>query len=151
MQTVVSNPGGTIKVENVNGAFPGGSNIFTCPAGKRRVPLAFIADFTTVATVGNRSINIRIAGVGGTNWIGATMAALAASQVGGYDIAFAPGTVNTTVRRNIADSANTNVQVREFCPYLQMKAGDYITVVDSAAIAATDTVNAFFSFVEYDV
>jgi len=133
-----------------------GNTIILPPAvGFKRTLLGIQADVVCSATVGNRILYARINDtVGGViYWIGPASAAVTAAQTGGYDIAFPNGPVNTTVRRNIANTANTNVQVTTTCPHIALCVGvngalPSIQIVDAAGIDAADAVTWRASYID---
>jgi len=155
MPTVITNPGGTVKLAQAASAIAaGGLTIYSPATGKIAKLLSFSSDTTCTATVGNRVLQVRaVATVTGLPmWVGAASGNVTAAQVGGYDVAFGgAGAPSTTVRRNRADTNNTNVQVREFAPEIWLRAGDSFTIDDSANIDATDSCNHTLVYVEYDV
>lgn len=147
---VVITPGGRVRL------YFGSLAAFSLavPTGKRWKILSFVADWTASATVGNRVIHAVIIGGGGAQniWRGASSGVTTASQVCGYDIGFGSplNTPSTTVRRNIANTANTNVQVRENTSINMMIAGDIITLTDIAAVDANDVVTYRVLVEEYE-
>jgi len=147
-------PGGTVVSAGGTGAIgAGGIALFVVPAGQKWLLLGMVSDTTMSATVGNRILQCRAQIAGAPIWIGAASAAVAAAQVGGYDVGFnsAIGTPSTTVRRNMANTANTNVQVREMCPLGLMGPGYNMIIADSAAVDAADSVNWNYTYVRYDL
>jgi len=123
----------------------------TIPANKVWMLEQLTTDLTTTATVGNRLVRVRINDpLGICIWIGQTSAAIAASQVGGYDVSFGPGAVSTTARRNVADTAQVNVMVREQCPVLFLKAGSTININDMADIDITDSLFYNLTWISFD-
>lgn len=150
---VTTKPGGVITAAGaVTGVPAGGLTVVTVPVGKRWVPMSFTSDTTMTATVGNRLLIVRVMTGATIVWMGASSAVVTAAQVGGYDVAFGAsnGTPSTAVRRNLADTASTNVQVRENCPIAQMKAGDSIVIDDTANIDVADSCTGRLYYVEYD-
>jgi len=154
MGTIYVNPGGTIKHKAFNSAIGATGGSITVPTGKRWDILQLTADLTTSATVGNRVMQCRIVSYDGdVTWVGAASGNVAASQVGGYDVAFGGSlaTPSTTVRRNMANTANTNVQVRETSGARALKEGGFIVIDDSANIDNADALLMELLVVEYDV
>lgn len=149
-QNVNTRPGGTIRL--LYGAVAGFA--LTVPANKRWQLLSFVTDWTASATVGNRVIHGLIVGGGGSQntWRGASSGNTAAGQVCGYDIGFGCplNTPSTTVRRNIANTANTNIQVRENTSLTLLAAGDILSLVDSAAVDANDVITYRVVVLEYE-
>jgi len=151
METVLNNPGGRIR--SVIGAI--NTPAISVPAGKRWRLMSFVNDWTATATVGNRVLHAVVIGEAGSQnvWRGASSASVTAAQIGGYDVAFGtPNTTpSTTIRRTISGAANTNVQVRENCPITDLRAGDIVSIIDSAAIDAADSCAYRLMVLEYDV
>jgi len=150
---VSTKPGGAKSVTGFTLGLPAGGQGLNVPAGKFWVIQSCIADVVCTATVGNRTIGGRVV-VGGTTfyWFGATSAATTAGQTCGYDIGFGNvGAPSTTVRRNIANTANTNIQVREMCPITILRAGDSVTIDDYADIDVADQITMRLWYSEYDV
>ena len=125
----------------------------TVPRGKVWQLIGWVSDYTTTATVGNRVIlGLMKNGAGSTTWIGAASAAVVASKVCGYDFSF--GSIsgpNTTVRRNLANTANTDIQVTTQSPVTLLQAGGSIVLFDATAVDAADTYRVVLTYVEYDV
>jgi len=153
--TVFTNPGGKVVCSNLQSTIgaAGGVILFTVPTGKRWVVEALSIDITCTATVGNRTFGVWSTDqLGNRAFMGTTSAATTASQVCGIDVFFGgTGAPSTTVRRNIANSGNTNVQVRESIPIKTMRAGQLIALDDYASIDVADAFNAFLQYTEYDV
>lgn len=156
MQTVLANPGGTIKTSAGTAAIgaAGGLPIFAVPTGKRVRLLQITTDTTMSATVGNRQMYMWITSAAGANiWLGTASANTAAAQICGYDVGFGSplNTPSTTVRRSIAQTANTNVQVRENAALIELAAGSGIAIDDIANIDVADVVTYRIHYIEYDV
>jgi len=153
--TVLTNPGGSIKVYGGSGAALGAAAgiAIACPAGKRWKLLNFISDTTASATVGNRNMLVRISATSAaTDWVGTLSGNVTAAQICGYDIGFgAPiNTPATAVRRTQALTANTNVQVRESCSLNEVDQLGYVNIRDTANIDVADTVTYRLTVIEYD-
>jgi len=149
----VNVPGGTSKYILRSGvAMNSGAQIITVPTGKRWKLLCLAGELTASATVGNRLLFVYLKETAGTViWVAETAAATTAAQICGYDLAFGiGGTPSTTVRRNFALSANTNVQVRSLCPMDMLNAGDQIVFKDAATIDNADTLTCALHYVEYE-
>jgi hypothetical protein len=126
----------------------GGGLGLTVPAGFMWELFSYSVDLVATATVGNRTPVLRIRAVNGTPlWMGTTSANVTAGQTGGYDVSFGNvGAPSTTVRRNLADTGNTNVQVRDMCPVKWLNAGDVLFYRDPAAIDAADAVTGGITY-----
>lgn len=149
MTTVITNPGGVKNAYSATLAIGATGNGLTCPPNKKWVLEALVADVVCSATVGNR---ILIARVGNIFWVSPSSAAVTAGQTGGIDVSFGTaGAPSTTVRRNIANTGNTNVQVIAQCPIKTLTAGDTLTVQDTAAIDVADSISFRAWYVEYDI
>lgn len=154
---VRSIPGGSFKIQGANGAAitAGGVRIGgSVPAGKIWEVLSVSCDLVATATVGNRIIYAYITCTNATtDWIGASSTAVAAAQTGGYDIGFgAPlATPSTTVRRNLANTANVNVMVRESTACRWIGATGGIVIDDAADIDVADALSWRIQYREYDV
>lgn len=151
-ENVYTTPGGTLGIGQINGTMGAadGLVIYTVPSGKRAELLGLVSDVVATATVGNRVITVKIKSGGVLDWIGASSGNTAATQTCGYDVCFGScGAVSTTVRRDLADAANTNVQVREFCPFSRIKAGQTVTIDDLSNIDVADAVKYRLYYVEY--
>lgn len=139
---VVTRPGGTIvRTTSADAITATGQDVIVIPAGKEGEPIAVVSDYTASATVGNRVLvaTIRVSAAGNIVWMGTSSANVAAGQVCGYDISFGQvGTPSTTVRRNLAETGNVNVMVREFCPIKRMAAGWVLNIDDIANIDVAD-------------
>jgi hypothetical protein len=136
-----------------DGGIGAAGRTYTVPVGKRWLLMSSVADVTCTATVGNRVILTRVLSQPGGRpiWMGTSSAAVTAAQVGGYDVYFgAPSGISTTVRRNLANTGNTNVQVRDACSITYLPAGWQITLADVAAIDVADAVTWTLCYVEYD-
>lgn len=145
--------GGLTAVTTFTAGIAGGVG-FTVPANKKWELQSFISDTTMTATVGNRTILLRILSAAGqAYWVGTLGAATTAAQVCGYDIGFgAPiNTPSTTVRRNIANTGNTNVQVRESCSAVLLPPGSVLQLIDVAGIDGADSAVCRLIYTEYDV
>lgn len=145
-------PGGQIRYNVIaaDTAIGASGKSFTVSANKIVRPLAMMADVTTSATVGNRILRVRIVGSGTYSiFAGPNSGSIAASKVGGYDVHFGSGISGTTVRRNMADSANTDVQVSTVCPIIYMAAGDTLNLDDTANIDNADVVRMIIMYLEY--
>lgn len=148
-------PGGTFRRFGANGTAisAGGLRIGTCPVGKRWVLLSVVCDVVCTATVGNRILMVSITTDNNTNdWLGAVSAAVTAGQTGGYDVGFgAPlATPSTAVRRNLANTGNTNIQVRETSSCNVIAATGGIMIDDTADIDNADAVSYRLCVMEYD-
>lgn len=146
---VRTTPGGTITATAIGAIYAFAAS--TVPAGSRRVFYSWVCDVTATATVGNRILVARVRdAAGNVMWVGPASTAVTAAQVGGYDIVFGAGfATSTTVRRNIANTANTNVQVLCSSGMREMAAGYVVDVYDTAAIDANDVVTLRASFIDY--
>lgn len=123
-------------------------NGVTVPANKFWKVLGVTVDVVCSATVGNRVI---IGRVGNIYWVGPASAATTAGQTCGYDIGFGNAVApSTTIRRNIANTGNTNIQVICSCPYSILGAGDTITIQDTAAVDVADSITWRMYYIEYD-
>lgn len=141
-------PGG---IGNAGGIGATGIQV-TVPPGFRWELEQLSCDVTMTATVGNRILQCIVVGPDGVSvWQGAASAVVAAAQVGGYDCAFgAPlATPSTTIRRNRANTGNTNVQVRETSGIKHLAAGAYVRVYDSAVIDVADAAYLTLNVVQY--
>jgi len=146
-------PGGLIVNSIVtSGAIGVSKTVYTVPTGKRARPTNLVSDITASATVGNRVLVARVLDPNANViWIGSSSGAVTAAQIGGYDIGFGmPGTPSTTVRRNIANTANTNVQVRELSGITDLLAGSTINIMDVTAVDVADLIVCRTSVIEYD-
>jgi len=143
-------PGGVVRDYSYSGGIGASGRGPAVPAGKRWKIMQVSSDVTASATVGNRTIQGLVSDGTTTLWIGPLTAAIAAAQVGAYDIMFGCGTPNTTVRRNLAATALCNVAVREACGITELGPGAFINIVDVAAIDIADTINIKVTYVEYD-
>lgn len=141
-RTVLCNPGGTIRRVASNGALAaGGLAIWTAETDFEYELEAVVMDIVCTATVGNRNFMVWLQDGGTIYWFGALSANVTAGQTCGYDISFGnEGTPSTTVRRNIANTASTNVQVRELCPIRSAGDGVVLVVDDINNVDATDAV-----------
>jgi len=133
-------PGGDIVSANDGGNIGATGRSIAVPAGFKYSVQMLTTDTTMTATVGNRVlVGYVYDNLGSLRWVGSASANVTAAQVGGYDIMFgAGGAPSTTVRRNLANTGNTNIQVRENCPISELGPGWYITIADVAAIDAAD-------------
>jgi len=148
---VVTIEGGTLFIVNRQSTINSGAQVFTVPAGKRWILQSYTSDLICSATVGNRTAIVFISDDIGPIWMGEITGNIAASQTGGYDISFGKvGTPSTTVRRNLANTANTNVQVRTNCPVFELDAGCTITYDDLANIDNTDVLNHVLVYRQYE-
>jgi hypothetical protein len=153
---VRSIPGGTpaVLVIDNSGITAGGLNtIGTWAATVKRNLLGVTIDVVCTATVGNRTIGARLLDAAGNIlWVGSTSAATTAGQTCGYDVVFGMnGTPSTAVRRNLLNTGNTNVQVREFCPMSQLVGGANVSLVidDYANVDNADAVYSRSNYQEY--
>lgn len=123
----------------------------TVPAGFRRRIYTWVSDITCTATVGNRLFVVRVRdALGNIIWIGPLSAAVVAAQICGYDVVFGSGAAtSTTVRRNIANTANTNVQVLCSSGLQELAAGYVVDVIDTAAVDANDVATFRTTCVDY--
>lgn len=154
-KNVLTHPGGTIKSSAGSAAIgaAGGLPIFAVPAGKVAEILQITTDTTMSATVGNRSMYIWITSALGSNmWLGQASANTPASQVCGYDVGFGSplNTPSTSVRRNIAQTANTNIQVRENSCLKLLAANSGIAIDDINNIDVADVVTFRIHYIEYE-
>lgn len=147
-------PGGELKNSIITafGVSAAGLSLFVVPTGKEVIPLSLSTDVTCTATVGNRTIGIRIDDGTYIMWIGATSAATTAGQVCGYDIGFGNplSTPSTTVRRNMANTGNVNIMVRENTSITRLAAGSRIIIDDYADVDIADSANWYLQYVELD-
>jgi hypothetical protein len=129
-----------------------GNTFAAVPAGRRWRIQSFVSDTTASATVGNRVIIAQVRdNAGVVVWVGPATGNVAAAQIGGYDVVFGGGAGTTTVvRRNIANTANTNVQVLCSCGIIEMRAGWTIVILDTAAIDNADVTVIRVVYTEYD-
>lgn len=147
-------PGGLIKTVNFGLAIGATGYTATVPVGKRWVLLGFTADLQTTATVGNRILSFSIVNATGTLWVGPLSTAIAASQFGGYDVAFGGVSApSTTVRRRLDAATSTNVQVICSNPIAQLTSlgGAALNIDDTANIDNADTIIGAYTVVEYDL
>jgi len=152
MDTVLTNPGGTLREITISNIALGNS-LFTVPAGKRWRVLSLVSDTTMTATVGNRTLVLRLYPVLSNAWIGTTSGNTAATQKCGYDVGFGSpiNTPSTTVRRNLGNTANVNIMVRESTSCNMFAAGGTAIMIDAAGIDAADATSGFLTLMEYDV
>lgn len=146
-------PGGSIITSKVDAqGISTGRVLYTVPTGRRSIIRSCVSDLVASATVGNRILIARILdGSANVLWIGSASTAITAAQTGGYDIGFGmPGTPSTTVRRNLGNTANVNVMVRESSPILELGPGSTIVLIDTAAIDVADAVTSRVNVIEYD-
>jgi len=144
-------PGGTLKHVASTQAMPAAGAFFQVPPTKEWEVHGLVTDTTTTATVGNRVLCASLVLDTVVYWRGASSGNVAASQVGGYDVQFGSSTAtSTTVRRNIAGTANTNVQVLCACPYKRLKANTVIYIDDTANIDVTDATTLRITYNEYE-
>jgi hypothetical protein len=150
-------PGGTVTTQGYAvGIGAGGVSMFL-PANSRMKLVSLVSDTTMTATVGNRILQFRVLSGGVPVWVGPASTAVTATQVGGYDVNFGGASApSTTVRRNLANTGNTNVQVTAYAPALEIvnitAAAVVVAVLsDSAAIDAADSTNFLLSYILYPV
>jgi hypothetical protein len=145
-------PGGTVGSGSFVAGIGASGQIAIVPAGKKWQMLTLTTDTTMTATVGNRVLyGFLVSPTGLTVWVGPNSAAVTAAQVGGYDIGFgSAGTPNTTVRKQLAGAAATNVQVTCFCPMDLLAAGWSFGIDDSANIDNADSITFRYTYLEYD-
>ena len=121
-------------------------------AGKITQLLGVTIDVTHSATAGNRQLYAWILSpTGATMWVGALSAIATANQITGYDIGFGNplGTPSTTVRRTIAGTANTNIQVRESTALSWFAVGAGVSIKDINNTDPADVVATRFVTLEY--
>lgn len=145
-------PGGTPGIQPRVTTIASGAQVYTVPANKKWSLESYVSDTTCTATVGNRILIVSVRSNDGTTlWNGPSSAAVAAAQVGGYDVGFGYANApSTTVRRNLANTASTNVQVICSCPLKTLNAGCTVRILDTAAIDNADALNHNLCYTEYD-
>lgn len=121
-----------------------GLNLIFCAVGLTTVPQQITADVVCTGTAGNRVFVARILDASGNVvWMGTESAITTAGQTCGYDVNFGGAAgVSTTVRRNMANTGNTNVQVRENCGPLTLGPGYLFLLDDTANIDNADLVTS---------
>jgi len=154
-QTVLTNPGGTVKTASADGVniTHAGYPIQLTQTCSRLKMLYFICDIACTATVGNRNfVAIVYNPAGLVLWIGVLSANVAASQTAAYDVAFSmsEAAAVTTVRRNIGNTASVNVAVGETCPVNEWIQNMVIRIDDINNVDLADQVTLRLNYVEYD-
>lgn len=150
--TVQTNPGGVRTLYNATIAVGASGNGVTVPANKRWRVLCLSVDYTASATVGNRTLGVRVGNGANAFWCSSISANVVAGALAGFDVYFGVGlATNTTVRRGLANTANTSVQVTTCCPITDLAAGDTVTVDDYANIDNADSMLYRLWYVEYDL
>lgn len=146
-------PGGNVQGLVVNAVGIGATGYAVMAPGSARSKfVGCTIDIVCSGTVGNRIFNVKVLDNGANvRWIGQSSAAVTAGQTCGYDVAFgANGPVSTTVRRNIADTANVNVMVRENCIFYEAAPIGWTVIVDDTAnIDNADAVTARAQWIDY--
>jgi len=148
---VSTKSGGVIQTVATTQALPAAGAFAQVPPNKEWLLQGAIIDVTATATVGNRVLSAYIQEGATTLWRGPSTAAIAAGQVGGYDIAFGAGAATSTVvRRNLANTANTNVQILCSCPYRTLRQNMILYIQDTAAIDVADATTFRMIVEEFD-
>lgn len=136
-------------LRTAEGLVAAGLTVGLVPTGVTCNAMFLTLDIVCTGTVGNRIVYVRVVDAGTrTIWAGSVAAAGTAGQTIGYDVAFAvPGaTPSTTVRRNLGNTANVNVMVRENCPLSVLGPGYSVVIDDTADVDIADAVTSRFTY-----
>jgi len=150
MQTVLSQPGGTVKWVR-DAALNDSDKSFTVGTGKMWELLYVAAHITTTATVGNRSIIIYI--TDGTNiiWKGFGTAAVAASQNGTLYTDFGDGAIRDTNLHFGIAGTSIDISLTTWGPKVYLPAGYVVRIFDLNAIdVAADDLTVELHYIEYE-
>lgn len=145
---------GRIVMYSASAAFGAGFVInVTVPARKVWKLIAVTADCICSANAGNRYFSIKLyEATYGMLWMGVTSAVTIANQTCGMDVCFNSAMPSsTTVRRNLADTANVAVYVLQSCPVEYLYAGALIQLEELTGVSATDAATFYVWYIEYDL
>ena len=149
---VVTRIGGTLTRNALAGSAIGATGTgFAVPTSKEWELLAVVFDVVCTATVGNRVFIVSLFDTANNEWVSAASASVTAGQTCGFDVGFGNvGAPSTTVRRNLANTGNVNVMVREMCPIDSLFAGWIVKIDDVANIDNADAVTGYMFFRQYE-